>query len=578
MSTSDDPQLPSLHLRTAEPALAVYVEPLVRDRRVLVVGDASRDVGGALVESGARSVHVYDPDPARAARVTVTPRGVVVRPLPVSFEVRDGAFDCAVVTDLGAVPSPDALLESLARLVADDGAVVVVARNGAAPHAEGGFDYTELFDLVALRFERVRMFAILPFAGALVAELGLEEEPEVSVDTRLGAEAPIPERFCVVASRDDVAVDSFSIVELPHDAFGRPEAADRAALAEMTLKAEVLAAQVDDQRTRISRLDAEASRARLVSEIEAERTELSARADDAEARAHEAGVARDRLAGELATARERAGELEALLARRDAELASLEGRLAGATRIAVEQDDTIASLVGRVAELEGEAAGPDLEGARVALEARAREVETRAVEIAARLEAWAGVRADEEAALAAAHAEELSAFEAQLRARARHIQELERELRRRETLVHELVAALEDAGRASASPAAAPPSPARADVAREESQALTQKLDALALELARRTSELEAERWRAAELEGKLSRARASSGGRGAAPSETPGTGEGAGELEALRAALAQEHAARVRAESGEALREAHRRLAEQDVLLAQAAAEPLGR
>ena len=170
MSTSDDPQPRSPSHRRAGAGSA---RRAARARPSRSSGDVSRDVG-ALVESGA-PVHVYDPI-RRGAR-DVTPRGVVVRPLPVSFEVRDGAFDCAVVTDLGAVPSPDALLESLARLVADDGAVVVVARNGAAPHAEGGFDYTELFDLVALRFERVRMFAILPFAGALVAELGLEESP-----------------------------------------------------------------------------------------------------------------------------------------------------------------------------------------------------------------------------------------------------------------------------------------------------------------------------------------------------------------------------------------------------------------
>ena len=138
---------------------------------------------------------------------------------------------------------------------------------------------------------------------------------------------------------------------------------------------------------------------------------------------------------------------------------------------------------------------------------------------------------------------------------------LEHELVRRERMVRELVGALEEIGGAEAAGAAGAAHAAdsrrlrcsRGD-ARATSNApaaengeLRAKLDALALEVARREGELQARAWRIAELEERV----ASLEARPAAAAERPAGGAGGGasvqaELNALRQALAQEHEARV--------------------------------
>jgi len=71
-------------------ALCVYAEPLVARRRVVVVGDSSLGLDARLVALGARTVHVYDPDAARArANGPNAARGAVVRELPAGeFDVQ----------------------------------------------------------------------------------------------------------------------------------------------------------------------------------------------------------------------------------------------------------------------------------------------------------------------------------------------------------------------------------------------------------------------------------------------------------------------------------------------------------
>ena len=86
-------------------ALCVYAEPLAARRRVVVIGDSSLRLDARLVALGARTVHVYDPDPARArAHAQSVARGVVVRELPAGeLDVREGAFDLAIVPDIAAL-------------------------------------------------------------------------------------------------------------------------------------------------------------------------------------------------------------------------------------------------------------------------------------------------------------------------------------------------------------------------------------------------------------------------------------------------------------------------------------------
>jgi hypothetical protein len=110
--------------------------------------------------------------------------------------------------------------------------------------------------------------------------------------------------------------------------------------------------------------------------------------------------------------------------------------------------------------------------------------------------------------------------------------------------------------------------------ARREAQALRDRLDALALEVARREGEIEARGWKIAELEERLAM-------KPAAPEPAADQGDLAqrlaraqGELDALRQALTQEHEARARVESGEALAKAHAELARQATLIEQLSRE----
>lgn len=169
---------------------------------------------------------------------------------------------------------------------------------------------------------------------------------------------------------------------------------------------------------------------------------------------------------------------------------------------------------------------------------------------------------------------------------------MDKELVRREQLVRELVVSLEEARERGASPHVFEAAPAMPGVAPEEVVRLRRKLDDLALQVARREGELVAQAWRITELESEKARlvvslereAAAAAAARLAPPPPAPKARIPAGasadlegelartrdEIDALRQALTQEHAARVAAESGEELSRAREELARQAALLEQ--------
>jgi SAM-dependent methyltransferase len=154
--------------------------------------------------------------------------------------------------------------------------------------------------------------------------------------------------------------------------------------------------------------------------------------------------------------------------------------------------------------------------------------------------------------VAEAHAAELQRFEAALRDRAAAIRALEAEVARRDRMVHELVSALEEQA-ASPAPSPAPGAPMAfaagpSDEALDENTRLRERLDAMALDLARRAGDAQAAAWKISELERRLAEAMARP-----APAGRERSGELAAaldEIDALRRALTQEHEQRVRAES----------------------------
>jgi hypothetical protein len=252
-------------------ALLVYAEPLASGAHTVVVGDAESSIADRLLELGARSVHVFDPDPARAANASRSaPRGVTVRALVDELDVRDGAFDLAVVPDLAELNDPRSTVARLRRAVATSGAVVAMGRAKLASSDEeeevpfasdlgpAALDYAELYDLFAVQFEEVSLAGVVPFRGVVFAELGSEEEsPAVSVDTRF-APASAPSVFVVVAAQRSERVerpelDPYAIVQVTAEAEAPRETtlALEAAFAAAQLKGELLSAQLDEARDRL---------------------------------------------------------------------------------------------------------------------------------------------------------------------------------------------------------------------------------------------------------------------------------------------------------------------------------------
>jgi hypothetical protein len=445
--------------------LCAYLEPLVfSSARAVIVGDAS--AAPRLLEIGARSVHVFDPDETRAAMAT-PPRGVQVQVLPDhDFDVRDGAFQIGLIPDLAALPDTAATLARLRRVLGADGVLLACASN---PDVTGeGIGYYDLYDKVALQFAAVRMIGVIEFSGTTLAELGGEDEqPDVSVDTQLIDEPAPPYAFCALASQsEEVRLAPYAIVqhaplaEAPSAVFSPP----------------------------------------LFSPPPLPLRESEISPPPAS------------LAETISPDVDRIAVLEAALA-------DTSERLDEALRKTEKTTELFSDLQKSL---------DDARAAKALAEERLKELDNS--EELARLEAQLEVA--EERLKELDNSEELARLEAQLEERGRTIADLEKEVRRREKIAKDLIMALEQ---------------------KEVGEEVRDKIDALALELARRHSELEASKWRVAELERKLA---------ATAPND---------QVEVLRQALAQEHEARVHAESGQALEQARAELQKQAVLLEQA-------
>ena len=350
------PQISGLH---PSMVLSAYLEPLVRGRRVAILGDSTIGLAERLVERGARLVHAYDPEAARVAEALA--RTAATRLPHPSFAVlegdlgvRDGAFDAVILPDLSLFPDPAEVLRRARRLVSDAGAVVVATPNPEAARAlvpvdsaasmasspraarRPGPDYYSLYDLVSLQFRVVRMIGQAPFVGYTVAEFAQDGEPEVSIDMSLLPGSEEPEWFLALASERPIRLEPFSVVELPFaelqeaafTAAARVAAPSTEALAEVEARAARLEVELADLRARYererdheaarveARAEAAAAASARIAELEAELNERGARFKDVEARAGDAHVRAERnahkirdLDEELRTQRDRAARL-----------------------------------------------------------------------------------------------------------------------------------------------------------------------------------------------------------------------------------------------------------------------------
>jgi hypothetical protein len=366
------------------------------------------------------------------------------------------------------------------------------------------------------------------------------------VDTQLGESGKAPEGFVVVASQRGARLEPYTIVQL----------AARAVTAERGEGiGEAPAGLALERERQLAALEA-------------------ARAADRDALV-QAQLRTDLLAGQLEDLRRRLAEGE-----RAAEgVAALEDALRARSAHALELENSYAARNRELAELSSE-----VEEMRAAAEAgriAAAQVEEVALR-SDRAERRVAALEQELAKGGDTQSKELADMEGVLRERAHAVRSLELELARREQMVRDLVGTLEELEVRTAPPlpdAAAQPA-ARPDTGREvqepmhalgeENARLRAQLDALALDLARREGEAQATAWQVTELERRLAQA--------AEPSTPETSVQGTDrrltlaldQLDALRAALAQEHEARTRVESGEELARAHAEIQRQAVLMEQ--------
>lgn len=476
-----DPMSPSV-------VLAAYAEPLLDGRRVVVFGDATTDLGPELASRGARSVHIYDPEPARAALAANQNRDKEITVVPLDsadIAVRDGAFDVAIVPDLSGVPGTEALLRRVRRALSPRGSAIIASPNPESrftltPHTSGSrrtepLGYYELYDTVAAVFEDVRMLGQTPFVGYAIVDFAPDDDPDVSLDSGLlptGAEEP--EWFVAIAGNEAAPTDAYSIVQLPASRVvggtsAKLESELRAARgreAELLSRVSAMEARGDAAQESKARADALvqelAERDVRIEQLESQLTATSARASHA--------------ASEVETLRKKAAE---------------DGESAAAIGALVQEKAELSAKVARLS-AENEKLGKEL-AAAVAQEATAQKALLSRDAEKAKLEQSLAAAEARIAKLSAAEnagtPDDVSRLEAALEERAGKLRQLEKDLREAERVGRELVRELKGA-QASAE---------TRGVGLGDGEALGQ-------ENARLRADLEALSWTIQELEGRLSR------------------------------------------------------------------------
>jgi len=390
-------------------ALAAYAEPLASNRRVLVFGSAVGALSLQLLERGARTVHVCDADPVRVAEATARNRSTQITFSALAdsdLSVRDGAFEVAVIENLGAFNALS-ILKKAHRALAPRGVAVVACPNPEASFpllrashpAATALDYYALYDAVAAEFEHVRMLGQTPFVGYAIADFSASGEPEPALDTSFvpgGAEEP--DLFIALAAGHEVRLDEFAVIQLPTKqllaSVERPKRAERI------------------EATPAPKVDT-----RELARLKTWSAELEARASTADERADHAEAELEELRGKISALE---SERQAEQSRHEQELGKLRAELnAKQTELNAKQTE----LGARQAELSAKQAElgtkqSELTKTRNELAERERQLQERANEDAKG---------------------ELTEFERQLAERGAEVRRLEQELRTAERTGRELV-------------------------------------------------------------------------------------------------------------------------------------------
>jgi len=415
-------------------ALAAYAEPLATNRRVLVFGNALGSLPLQLLERGARSVHVCDPDALRVSEAAARNRSTQIAFSSLAdsdLSLRDAAFELALIDNLGAF-DPLPLLRTAKRALGSRGVAVVACPNPEAAFpllrasnpAATSLDYYALYDAVAAEFEHVRMLGQTPFVGYAIADFSASGEPEPALDTSFvpgGAEEP--DFFLALASNQEVRLDEFAVIQLPTRRLlsslkGPPPLALPAAPA----AASENSAQARAHEAELARLN------QWIKELESRASTADERADHSET---ELETERTKLEGELGTER----------AKLETERAKLETERQASAALRSQHEREISAARAELSALRTQATN-----LRADASSKASELARLTSELA-RLTSELAERDRQLAAQAEkveqGSAAELTEYERQLSERGSEVRRLEQDLRTAERTGRELVRELE---------------------------------------------------------------------------------------------------------------------------------------
>jgi predicted nucleic acid-binding Zn-ribbon protein len=475
--------------------LIAYAEHLCKGSRVLLSAELALPLAEALLERGARLVHVFEKDPvARAEAETRAPIPQLTFSAP-DYDLREGFFDLVLVENLGTEQDPVAAARGYARLLAPRGAALIAAPNPevsdrifAGDRRGRALDYYTLYDAVAGAFPLVRMIGQVPFVGRALIDFSAEGEPSPVFDTSLlPARGEEPDGFLALASREAKSVEGYVVVQLPSSVLERSgvhgappptlssvppahvvspsPAAAPPSLASVERVAQILR---DDARERELETRALAFEARE-KKLEAREKELEQRLArqeawilELEARAATADERADAAEAELDELRERQGNLEQSNSRARAGLAeqqaAVQAELERLRRRANDASDLLELKQSEIRALEAELLPLKAEIAPL----RAEVVPLRAEVVPLRAEV-APLRAEVEALRTelanlmgdAGPGEEVEKLEAQLKEQGQRIRSLERDVREAERTGRELLRKLNTERERAAAPGVA---------------------------------------------------------------------------------------------------------------------------
>ena len=204
----------------ADVSLLVYLEPLVRGRRTLVVGEGQA-IGDHLAAWG-RAVPWFDEATKRGLeRKNRNGGDRTTRARVISVDAaeltelgrpRDG-FDVVIVPRMERLVTREGI-EQLASLLTDEGVLVT------AMEARGPIGYEALYELLSARFAAVRMLGQAPFVGYSVADFSPDgRAPEVMVDGSLLSETKAPPvRYVAICAQSEKPIDAYAVIQVPEAA------------------------------------------------------------------------------------------------------------------------------------------------------------------------------------------------------------------------------------------------------------------------------------------------------------------------------------------------------------------------